>query len=180
MVGSVFIKSALPAVALLVAGAGLASTAKVSAPDAYAGVALRVEASVLADEASRIFRNADLNGDGAIDAAEYGALALVEAELSRLNGFVAIEFNGEARTIKVPHLNAPTALTFAERTRIDAIALREFYAIASGDDLIDREEFTAAAIERFAAVDRDRNGALEGVELAAFAADRARLAAGSA
>lgn len=180
MVGSVILKSAIPAIALLAAGAGLASTAKTSAPNAYAGAALRVEASTFAEDASRTFETADLNGDGAIDAAEYSALALVEAELSRLNGFIAIELDGEARTIDVPRLNAPTALTFAERTRIDAIALREFYSIASGDDLIDEREFTAAAIERFAAADRDRNGALDGAELSVFAAERARLSLGAA
>lgn len=161
---------------------GMSATPKTSDANAhaYAGALARLEASDFALDARRVFQSADLDANGALGTAEYAALAIVDAELARLNGFIAFEVGGKSLTVATSPNTAPLALTFAERTRIDAVATREFHAIAGPDAQIDASEYEGAAVELFTLADRNRDGAIAGDEFAIIAAARLRASHGRA
>lgn len=144
------------------------------AAPAYSGTITRLDATDFAADARRLFANADLDKSGELDSAEYVALAVVDAELARLNGFVAFEIDGEAVKVAAAGSATPSAMTFAERTRIDAVATREFHALAGRDARLDASEFEGAAVELFALADGNRDGAIAGAEFAFITAARLR------
>ncbi|MFN0022797.1 MAG: hypothetical protein ACKVS5_02755 [Parvularculaceae bacterium] len=163
----------LPAFAAAVAaGAGLVRAAAVEPPAAYGVPAVQVEAATLAETAARVFSRADLDNDGAVSPEEYTTLSVVTAELARLNGFVAIEYQGGLRTAALPRA---AAWTPAERARVQSAAARDYALIAGDDERLTLPEFVDAELEALAAADRDRNGVLTGTELSTFAAIQAKL-----
>lgn len=165
---------AAPAVALFAIGAALAAGAKPS-PYAYGDALSTLSKNEARIHAETVFARADLDRNGVLDADEYASLAIVTAELARLNGFYAIETGGDAANVVPLPVSAPSALSFGERARVEAVARAEFYALAGADGALTLDGYVAALSERFAEADRNRNGALAREELAAFAAREARL-----
>lgn len=118
---------AAPAIALGCVGLNAALAAGVGFDD-RAGYTDAVK-SLTADEAAAhtnaIFARADIDGSGKLDANEYAALAIVTAELSRLNGFYALDIGDGREFVPLP-VSAPGALSQAEHARVDAVARAEF------------------------------------------------------
>ena len=167
-------KAFFVAAAAIAVGLSAAPGNRDHAAAAYSGVITRLDATDFAADARRIFRTADLDDSGALDSAEYVALAIVDAELARLNGFIAFEIDGAAMKVAAAPSQGPAAMSFAERTRIDAVATREFHALAGSDARLDAAEFEDAAVELFALADGDRDGAIVGAEFAFITAARVR------
>lgn len=161
--------------AAVAAVAGLVNGAAVVPAPAYGAPAQSLEAAAAAHNAASLFDRADLSNDGALDDEEFVILAIVTAELARLNGFVAIDLEGSARTVALPGLRSP--LNAAEKSAIGERAFREFARLAGDDERLARDEFVGAALERFLVSDADRNGVLAGGELSAYAQHQSRLAA---
>ena len=103
---------------------------------------------------------------------EFLTLAVVSAELARLNGFVPVDYAGGVRTAALPRVDAWGP---AERARIEATAERDYDLFAGVDERMSGEEFVAFRLEALTAADLDRNGVLTGSELVRFAALEARL-----
>lgn len=172
---------AAPAVALVAIGVSAALASGMKTADYPYGETLgMLSADGARIHAETVFNRADLDGSGALDADEYASLAIVTAELSRLNGFIAIERGGDKANIVSLPIAAPSALSSGERARVEAVARAEFYALAGEDGSLTAEEYVGEKSARFAAADRNRNGALAKAELAAFAAREAQLAGSDA
>ncbi len=139
--------------------------------------ALRLTAAEASVHANKVFDRADLDKSGAMSADEFTALSIVTAELAHLNGYVVIETEGLERTIDLP-IEAPAALSYGERARIEAVARNAFYAAAGGDRKLTKAEFAKAQSLAFDEADRNRNGALAKRELSNFAAGQAKLSPG--
>lgn len=165
---------ALPGLgAILLASAVLATADAGDHINAYGDGLSSLEAETLTGHAAATFERADLDDDGVLSQNEYTALTVVTAELAVLNGFIALEVDGQFRTISVPA--SDNAASSFERTRIEAIASRQFH-VASGADLaITKDEYIAFELERFLSADRNRNGTLDRAELAQFAAGTAKI-----
>lgn len=164
MKSTLFAAFVAPSIALASVGIGPG----VSGDRAYgARVAQLTETEAAADAGAK-FARADLDGSGSLDADEYVSLVLVTAELSRLNGFVALGADGRNEVVALP-LDMPGAIGVGERSRVEAVARGEFYAAAGSDGLMSAYEHAAESARRFAAADRDRSGALSKRELEAFA-----------
>lgn len=161
--------------AAVAAAAGLVNTAAVEPRPAYGAAVTSIEADAAARHAAAVFERADLNNDGALDEEEFSVLAIVTAELARLNGFVAVNVEDGVRTIALPQRSRPD-LSGREKARIAERAHREFVAISGDDERLGSDEFVGAALERFLDVDADRNGVLNGPELVAYAQGQSRLA----
>jgi hypothetical protein len=176
MVRNLIAAFAAPALVLIAIGisAALASGVGGDMP-AYGAALKKLDAGQAVANAKATFARADLDGSDALDVREYAALAIVTAELSRLNGFVALDVGEETQIVTLP-VTAPMALTGGERARIEAVALNEFYALAGEDRLVSRDEFTRDKAGAFKAADRNGNGALSALELVSFAAHEARMA----
>jgi len=164
---------AAPSIALI--SVGLATGAGLDDRAAYGAAVASLSAEDAAAHAQSTFARADLDRSGALDVEEYEALAIVTAELARLNGFIALEVGGGQEIVPLP-VNAPAALAGSERARVTALAHAEFYALAGEDAVIDFSEYAGEQDARFAAADRNRNGALAKAELVSFAARAAMLA----
>lgn len=163
---------ALPGLAVaLAAGAGFVHAASVEPVAAYGLQAFQLEASTVADTATTVFERADLDNDGDLSREEYLTLAVVTAELARLNGFVAVDYTGGVRIASLPRASAWSA---DERARIEAAAGQDYALFAGDDRRLSVDEFVSARLEAMIAADLDRNGVLRGVELARFAAIEAR------
>ncbi|MBI1364948.1 MAG: hypothetical protein GC153_03205 [Alphaproteobacteria bacterium] len=173
MIRNLIAAFAAPAIALVAIGisAALASNSAADRPSSLRSLS----AADAAADAAATFERADLDKSDALDIEEYASLAVITAELARLNGYVRLAAD-DALPIALP-IRAPEALAGAERARVEAVARRDFYRIAGDDGRISKREFLAAAAERFAAADRNRNGVLAKRELAAFAARKASLLA---
>ncbi len=164
--------------AAVLAAAGLAYTSASDLPEAYSGDALKaLTEEALADHAATVFHRADRNQDGALDADEYAALAIVSAELARLNGFIVIESEAGPARVTLAGF-APASLSAAEHARVDAVARNVFYLHAGDDGRLNEDEFTNAQQGVFDAADFNRNGVLRRGELEVFAQRQAMLAAG--
>jgi hypothetical protein len=162
--------------AAILAALTLVNSAAVEPAPAYGGAALRLDAAAAARHASRMFERADLSNDGALDLDEYQVLTIVAAELSLLNGFVAIyDLEGPPATIALPDAR-PLALAKSDKPLLRRRAAQEFWAFAGDDERLAQSEFVDAVLERFIASDGDRNGALTGGELGVFAQRQASLA----
>jgi len=165
----------LPGFAALIAvGASLVHAASVEPKPAYAAHATQLEASTVAATAKTVFARADLDNDGALSREEYVTLAIVTAELGRLNGFVPVDYAGGVRTAPLPR-NA--VWSKGERARIETAAERDYALFAGDDQRLSSDEFVASQLESLTAADLDRNGVLTGAELPRFAAIEARLPA---
>lgn len=169
MVVGFFEKAAFSGLAAaLAAGAGLVTSASMTAIPVYGAFAFSLEADAVAKNATRVFDRADLNNDGALDQDEYHILAVVTAELANLNGFASFHAGEGIRIVKIPQTKK-SDLTAIEKAAIRAKAVREFLYLSGDDEGLAREEFITAEFERFIANDRDRNGVLFGPELVSFA-----------
>ncbi len=153
----------------LAAGVGLQDDA-----DAYTVSAASVGKNGAEHNAAYLFQRADINDDGALDADEYASLAIVTAELSRLNGFVAVETEGGLVTAALP-ADYDAGLSRTARAEISALSRQEFYRAVGDDDLLDAAEFLDLENARFERADRNGDQKLTRNELVAFAADTARL-----
>ena len=162
---------AAPAIALGCVGLNAALAAGVGFDDraGYTDAAISLTA-----HANAIFARADIDGSGKLDANEYAALAIVTAELSRLNGFYALDIGDGREFVPLP-VSAPGALSQAEHARVDAVARAEFYAAAGEDGLMDRQEYVGEQAARFLDADRNGNGMLAKAELTSFAARAAMI-----
>jgi len=171
---------AAPAVAIVAIGVGaaLASGLRSEVP-AYQGMVTELTAGAAQTHARTVFMRADLDRSGTLDADEYASLALVTAELARLNGFLAIETGADAAAQVSLPIAAPSAISSAERVRIDAVARSEFYAAAGADAALTLEEYLTVKADQFDTADRNGNGQLGRAELAAFAAREAMLSRGT-
>lgn len=158
--------------AALAAGAGLVHAASVEPVRAYGAPAFQIEAATIANTAKSVFDRADFDNDSELSREEYVTLAVVTAELARLNGFIAVDYAGGVRTAAVPS-GAPWSAK--ERARIEASAERDYARLAGEDERMTKEEFMTARLEAMTAADFDRNGVLAGVELTRFAAAEARI-----
>jgi len=135
---------------------------------AYGAPVAQLTADEARAHADATFARADLDGSGVLEADEYVSLALVTAELSRINGFVALAANGRNEVVALP-VATPRALGVGERARIEAVARGEFYAAAGQDSRMSADEHAAEQARRFSAADRNRNGVLTRSELSSFA-----------
>lgn len=158
-----------PSIALAAVGAG----PEVAKGSAYGGAVERLTRAEAAAHAAAVFQRADLDRSGALDADEYAALAIVTAELSRLNGFIALGEDGAVVALPVAKT---AALSRGERARVEAVARQAFYVAAGADAKLAAAEFAAAEAAAFDAHDRNGNGRLAQQELSAFAARQAQLA----
>ncbi len=156
---------AAPSIVLTAIGVGPGAS-----PDdrAYGAPVAQLTAEEARAHAGATFARADLDASGSLDADEYVSLVLVTAELSRLNGFVALAADGRDEVVSLP-IAAPKALGVGERARIEAVARGEFYALAGSDSLLSAAEHAAEQARRFSAADRNRNGVLTRGELFSFA-----------
>ena len=167
---------AAPAIALGCVGLNAALAAGVGFDDraGYTDAVKSLTADEAAAHANAIFARADIDGSGKLDANEYAALAIVTAELSRLNGFYALDIGDGREFVPLP-VSAPGALSQAEHARVDAVARAEFYAAAGEDSLMDRQEYVGEQAARFLDADRNGNGMLAKAELTSFAARAAMI-----
>lgn len=154
--------------AAIAASIGLVNGAAVEPAPAYGTAIDQLEANNAARQAARVFSRADLDKDGALTEDEYSVLAVVSAELARLNGFVAIDMSGRVHTVAVSTAGGPS-LSLAERKQINDRAAREFKIIAGDDERLVADEYITAQLEQFLTNDSDRNGVLTGQELASYA-----------
>jgi hypothetical protein len=158
--------------AALAVGAGLVHAASVEPRLAYGAPASQLEATTIVETARTVFSRADLDNDRDLSREEYVTLAVVTAELARLNGFVTVDYAGGVRTAQLPRVHAWTS---NERAGVEASASRDYGFFAGDDDRMSGEEFVAARLEALSLADTDRNGVLRGAELTRFAAIEARL-----
>lgn len=156
------------------AGASLVSSAAVAPPSAYQGEAVRLEAAAASSNAARIFNRADLDNNGYLGRDEYEILSLVTAELTRLNGFIALDAGAGVETVVIAPSSART-LDKLEKARIKNRAQREFALYAGDDERLASDEYVNAYLEMFLATDVDRNGVLVGAELLSFAHAQSKL-----
>lgn len=159
------------------AGAVIAATSPETFTPAYGGPTALMGAGAAQIDAANAFESADADRSGALSADEYAAMRLVTAELAHLNGFVPIVSGDSAEKIALP-IEAPAAISSAERARIFALAYQEFYAAAGPDAKLSRREYLGRAAQIFARFDRDRDGVLARYELTRFAAEAAFLSPG--
>ncbi|MEL6360738.1 MAG: hypothetical protein AAFR21_06600 [Pseudomonadota bacterium] len=173
-------KFVLPGFAAIVAAsAALAATNEPTTTPAYANALTKLDADDYVRHANEVFSLADQDGSGTLDQDEHQALAIVQAELARLNGFVSISIDGEAATVALPD-EAARELSEAERARIGAVATRQFFQAAGSDGALDRSEFASFEMERFLSADANRNGVLKSKELTRFATQLALAPSGKA
>ncbi len=160
--------------AALAIGASLVQAASIDPKPAYATPATQLEASTVAATAKAVFARADLDNDGTLSREEYVTLAVVAAELGRLNGFVPVDYSGGVRTAALPR---GEDWSRSERARVQTAAERDYTLFAGEDQRLTRDEFVASRLEALTAADLDRNGVLTGAELVRFAAIEARVPA---
>lgn len=158
--------------AALAAGAGLVHAASVQPAAAYGAQAAQLEATTVATTAKAVFSRADLDNDAELSREEFVTLAIVTAELGRLNGFVAVDYAGGVRTASLPRA---ASWSKEERRRVEEAANHDYALFAGDDERMTGDEFVSARLEAMSAADLDRNGVLKGAELTRFAAIEARI-----
>lgn len=174
---SIAFKTATAAIAA--AGLAFASADELTLGSPYDGEKLKwLDETALTDHASAVFQRADLDQSGALNADEYAALAIISAELARLNGFVVIETSAGPSTVPL-RSTAPASMSGAEHARIDAVARSNFYNAAGEDGRMDEEEYLSAQRAVFDAADFNANGSLRKAELELFAERQAMTQIGA-
>ncbi|MCB2113123.1 MAG: hypothetical protein KDD85_06185 [Parvularculaceae bacterium] len=175
MISALIQKAAIPAfAAIAAAGGGLIASVEPHPPSAYLHEANFFEVSSAARAAEASYSRADLNNDGHIDQDEYVTLAIVSAELFRLNGFVALETTNGALRVSIAAANEG-ALADKEKASIRARARAEYARLAGDDQKLSEREFVDSKVEEFYSADIDRNGVLTGAELKHFAFAQTRI-----
>lgn len=161
------------------AGLAFASADDLASSSPYDGEQLKLlDEAVLTDHASTVFQRADFDQNGTLNADEYATLAIISAELARLNGFVVIETSAGPSTVSL-RSTAPASLSGAEHTRIDAVARSMFYNAAGDDGRMDEAEYIVAQRAVFDQADFNSNGALRKAELELFAERQAMTQIGA-
>lgn len=164
-------RTTLAALAVLATGLGAAFAAGFGFDDR--GATDNTLRSLIRDEAiahaRALFDRADLDRNSSLDVDEYASLAVIEAELARLNGYVAFETPTGPRRVAID-VDAPSSLGRGERTLIDAVARSAFYVASGGEEALTKTQFLAERDAAFAQSDRNNDGALAKSELSAFAA----------
>ena len=171
---------AMNSLAAITAALGVGFASLTGADDlAYDDAELdRLTRAELAQHAWTEFERADRDGDKVLSADEYSALAIIKAELAHLNGFIALDIDGDVRTIAIP-VSDQSALSRTEHIRIEAVARHTFYAFAGADGKMDADDFIGLNAAIFAAADRNNNQALTKIELKAYASTQAHLITGA-
>ncbi len=118
-------------------------------------------------DADQLFDRIDANDDGFLSIDEYASQAVVRASLARFNGAVVVE-GAQIFNIGIPE-GKSRELSRTEQTAIDALARYEFYQVSGDDRILDRSEWIATRLDRFADADFDNNGKLRGAELDFYA-----------
>lgn len=169
MLASIFQKLALPLAAAGIAAITGASHDATAGPAAYGAERRSLDVNTVLEDANLLFSRADLNNDGFVDPDEYAIFAIVNAEISALNGFVTFDRGTRAPVVKIEADDtAPT-----DRKVIIETALSEYGAMSSTNRKLTRDEFAQARLEKFVACDIDRDGVLTGNELDRFALNAA-------
>ena len=161
---------AVPSIAAAFAVGAAFAAGEVLEP-AYGEASQAIGQTEAAAAAKLQFTHADANEDGVLDAREYASLAVVVAELAHLNGFIALD----DKVVALP-IAAPASLPVSERTRIGAIASRDFYAAAGPDSVMTQAEFVAERLGAFSKADANGDAVLKKRELRHFAITTVRLA----
>lgn len=162
----------------LTAGIGGALAAGVGLnDDAYGPNATILDKAASVEHATLAFQRADLDKDNKLNADEYASLAIVTAELSRLNGFVAIETSSGVQIAELPE-RAAKALTPFQRAEVNALSRRAFYEAAGDDNRLDKSEFLTLHDTQFARADRNGDDRLIKTELTSYAITAAHLRGG--
>jgi len=168
-------KTAIPAFAAIAAASGgLIASGSVELQPAYQYEAHSLEVTSVAQAASAAYAKADLNNDGRIDQDEYVTLAVVSAELFRLNGFVALETSSGVERVTIA-ASSGTSLSAAEKSGIRTRSRMEYARIAGDDQKLTEREFIDSKVEEFFSADSDRNGILTGTELRQFAFAQSKI-----
>lgn len=168
------LKSFLLVTSSAIAGLGALFGAGAGNPDqaqdgVYSETAHAIYQNQFLDHSETLFERADMDNSGALDVDEYSALMVVQTELSRLNGFIALQMDSHVTTIPISNPDGKVGLSHGDRTRIDAVARAHFYSAAGLDNQLSWDEYAMTAINVFASVDRNQDGVLRGRELNAFA-----------
>lgn len=166
--------AALAAPTIALTGLGVGAPGQSGAAGAYGSEIAQLTKDQSSAMSLALFERADLDASGALDANEYAALAIVTAELARINGFIALAPDSDGEIVALP-IKGRQSLGYGERARVEAVARAEFYSAAGADGQMSQAEFAAERAANFAAADRDRDGHLKRRELIAFAASEARL-----
>lgn len=101
-----------------------------------------------AQRAQHRFDKLDANHDGVVSAEEFGAAAIAR--------FKALDAAGDGRVTAAEIANSPQARERAEHVAAHIVQRLD----ANGDGLVSKDEFLAAARQRFARLDRDGDGFL--------------------
>lgn len=163
-----------PALVVSTAGAGLAAVHLGEVLPITQQAPTEMTGDDIREHAILTFIRADLDGAGALDRNEYQALAVVEAELARLNGYVIVTVDDGEKIVSLP-VAASRTLSSAERARVSGVALRRFLEAAGEDARLQSDEFLGLFQRDFDAFDVDQNGVLTGAEASALAMRMASL-----
>lgn len=106
-----------------------------------------------AEFAGRRFERLDTNHDGVVTLDEYTAAAIVR--------FKALDSAGNGRVTADEIANSPSAHERAERVSVRIVKRLD----TNGDGAVSREEFLAAARQRFARIDRNGDGFITADEI---------------
>ncbi|MEM9898929.1 MAG: hypothetical protein AAF742_06075 [Pseudomonadota bacterium] len=157
--------------AIFCVGAALAATGD-HVGDAYGKPTESVSRSEAAAGAASKFYRSDLDRSGDLSVDETVALAVASSTLAKINGFVVVGLKGDTpKTTPVAKKETGDAAShsyFAERARLEAIAIRDFHVASGPDGVLEFDDFIAFELERFDNADTDGNGVLEKTELAAY------------
>ncbi len=136
--------------------------------DAYPAAAERLSLADFSHASSRQFHRADLDGSGLLEQEEFVALAVVSAELARLNGFVALDGHKQLKVLDLPNednLAAPDL----NRRRIEQSARAIYADLAFGGPGILESSYVIAREVSFRKLDQDQDNSLSGPDLGRLA-----------
>lgn len=167
------LKSLLLITSSTIAGLGaFLGTSAGTTGDAYDGTVHQLYQNQFLDHSETLFERADMDKSGTLDVDEYSALMVVQAQLSRLNGFIAVHTDNMVKTVPISQMQLSgdkKDLSRADRTRVDAIARAQFYSAAGTNGQLSWDEYAITAITVFASLDSNQDGVLRARELSAFA-----------
>lgn len=166
--------TAFAAIALAMTGAAAVASPLVSTlNDAFGSHAASVSTDDILVNADRAFVRADMDENGTLNIDEFAAQAVIDAQLARFNGLVAID-TAETVHINLP-MNSPQPLTSGERARIDTVARSQFHVFTTEGEEMNADEYARFQMARFAVADGNQDQKLSGDELVMFAMDMAQM-----